>query len=595
MDSTSLKAQYQAFFEARGHRRLPSAPLLPENDPTALFTSAGMQPLVPYLLGEPHPLGRRLVDVQACLRTNDIDEVGDASHLTFFEMLGNWSLGDYFKADSLAWSHEFLTRVLGLPAQRLSVTVFAGDADAPRDTESAAVWQRLGMPPDRIYFLPKTDNWWGPVGRTGPCGPDSEIFYDTGRPDHPGCRPGCACGRWFEIWNNVFLEYGQMADGSYQPLAQRNVDTGMGVERTVAVLGGHGDVFEMDTLWPLVEHLQALSGKAYAGEPRPFRVIADHIRAASLALADGATPSNVEAGYVVRRLIRRAVRFGRQLGLTSNFCGGLSGVVVAVLGDSYPRLRENQASVAEALDQEETRFAATLERGLREYAKVVGDLQARPDGDNIITGQAAFNLFETFGFPLSLTVELAREQGLAVDEPGFQALYAEHQAQSRRGLERKFRGGLAERTEQTTRLHTATHLLHAALRQVLGSEVRQRGSNITAERLRFDFSHPRRLSPDELRAVEALVNTQITRDLPVTFEVMPLEQALAEGALAFFGDKYGEQVKVYTIGDFSKEVCGGPHVSRTSELGRFHITREEAVGQGVRRIRATLDEPNSSP
>jgi len=586
MDSHTLKTQYLQFFEARGHRRLPSAPLLPENDPTALFTSAGMQPLVPYLLGEPHPSGRLLVDVQACLRTNDIDEVGDVTHLTFFEMLGNWSLGDYFKSESLAWSHEFLTNVLGLPADRLSVTVFAGDADTPRDDESAAIWQRLGMPPERIHYLPKSDNWWGPVGRSGPCGPDSEIFFDTGRPDHPGCRPGCACGRWFEVWNNVFMEFNQRPDGRLERLARPNVDTGMGVERTVAVLEGRDDVFEMDRLWPLIERLQTLSGRGYTEEPRPFRVIADHIRAACLAIADGAAPSNVEAGYVVRRMIRRAVRYGRQLSLHHNFCGDLAGVAVSLLGEAYPRLAQQPAAVAEALDREETRFAATLERGLREYAKVA--VAAREQTAGAISGEAAFNLFETFGFPLSLTVEIAREQGLGVDEARFEALYAEHKELSRRGVDRKFRGGLAERSEQTTALHTATHLLHAALRQVLGPEVRQRGSNITAERLRFDFAYPRRLTQEELRQVEEIVNAQIERDLPITVEVMPLDQALVLGALAFFGDKYGEQVKVYTIGDFSKEVCGGPHVTRTTELGHFHIAKEEAVAQGVRRVRATL-------
>jgi len=588
VDSHSLKSQYQQFFEARGHKWLPSAPLLPENDPTALFTSAGMQPLVPYLLGEPHPLGRRLVDTQACLRTNDIDEVGDVSHLTFFEMLGNWSLGDYFKTESLAWSFEFLTTVLGLPAARLSVTVFAGDSDTPRDDESAAIWRRLGTPPERIHFLPKNDNWWGPVGRSGPCGPDSEIFFDTGRPAHPGCRPGCACGRWFEVWNNVFMEFNQLPDGHLERLAQRNVDTGMGVERTVAALTGRDDVFETDTLWPLIDRLQTLSGQNYAHAPRPFRVIADHIRAASLAIADGAAPSNVEAGYVVRRMIRRAVRYGQQLGLRQNFCGELSSVVVSLLGPAYPRLGQHQAAVAEVLDQEETRFAAALERGLREYSKVAAAARALPGGSGI-SGDAAFNLFETFGFPLPLTVEIAREQGLSVDEPRFEALYAEHKALSRRGMERKFRGGLAERSEQTTALHTATHLLNSALRQRLGPEVRQRGSNITAERLRFDFAFPRRLTPDELRQVEASVNAQIERDLPVTMAVMSLDQALAQGALAFFGDKYGEQVNVYTMGDFSKEVCGGPHVTHTGALGHFHIVKEEAVSQGVRRIRATLD------
>jgi alanyl-tRNA synthetase len=375
-----------------------------------------------------------------------------------------------------------------------------------------------------------------------------------------------------------------------QRLARPNVDTGMGVERTVAVLEGRDDVFEMDSLWPLIDRLQTLSGRAYAQEPRPFRVIADHIRAASLAIADGAAPSNVEAGYVVRRMIRRAVRYGKQLGLSQNFCGDLSGGVVALLGDAYPRLAQQQTAVAEALDQEETRFAATLERGLREYSKVAAAARAQPAA-NAISGEAAFNLFETFGFPLPLMVEIAREQGLAVDEARFEALYAAHKELSRRGVERKFRGGLAEHTEQTTSLHTATHLLHAALRQVLGPEVRQRGSNITGERLRFDFAYPRRLTPEELRQVEEIVNAQIERNLPVTVEVMPVDQALAQGALAFFGDKYGEQVKVYTIGDFSNEVCGGPHVARTGELGRFHIAKEEAVGQGARRVRATLAGP----
>ncbi len=584
MDTRQLIAQYHQFFEARGHQRLPSAPLMPENDPTALFISAGMQPLVPYLLGEPHPAGRRLVDVQRCLRTNDIDEVGDASHLTFFEMLGNWSLGDYFKAESLAWSFEFLTRVLGLPAERLQVTVFAGDAQTPRDDESAGHWQRLGMPAERIHYLPKSDNWWGPVGASGPCGPDSEIFFDTGRPDHPGCRPGCGCGKWFEVWNNVFMEYNQAPDGSLVKLQQANVDTGMGVERTTAVLGGQDDVYAVDTLQPLITRLEALSGRAYIEQPRAFRVIADHVRAASCAIADGALPSNVEAGYVVRRMIRRAVRFGRDLGLRDNFCADIVGAVLDTLAPDYPVLERNRALIAEALDREETRFKLTLERGLREYEKA-----ARTVSGNIFSGEAAFNLFETFGFPLPLTVELAAEGGLSVDQARFEALYAEHQALSRRGMDRKFRGGLAEQTEETSRLHTATHLLHAALRQVLGPDVQQKGSNITAERLRFDFSYPRRLTPDELRQVEAIVNAQIGRDLPVSTAVMTLEQALAEGALAFFGDKYGEQVKVYSVGDFSKEVCGGPHAARSGELGRFHITKEEAVGQGVRRIRAVLE------
>jgi alanyl-tRNA synthetase len=529
------------------------------------------------------------VDVQRCLRTNDIDEVGDTSHLTFFEMLGNWSLGDYFKTESLAWSYEFLIRELGLNPARLAVTVFAGDADAPRDEFSAGMWRALGLPTDRIHYLPKTDNWWGPVGANGPCGPDSEMFYDTGRPDHPGCGPGCACGKWLEIWNNVFMEYNQQPGGRLEKLAQANVDTGMGVERATAALNGLDDVYLVDALWPLIETLQTLSGRSYADNPRPFRIVADHLRAATFAIADGALPSNVEAGYVVRRMLRRAVRYARDLGLPADFGPTLAEVVRATYAADYPLLEERWPTISAALAGEAEKFSRTLERGLREYAKAVGRVQTSDAGG--LTGEVAFNLFETYGFPLPFTVELAREQGLTVDEPRFAALLAEHQALSRRGMERKFRGGLAEQTEATSRLHTATHLLHAALRQVLGPTVRQMGSNITAERLRFDFAHGSKLTPAELVQVEALVNGWIAQDAPVSFNMMPLPEALAAGALAFFGDKYGEQVKVYAIGDVSREVCGGPHAARTGELGRFRIVKEEAVGQGVRRIRAVLEDP----
>jgi alanyl-tRNA synthetase len=587
MDTQTLKQQYHAFFEARGHHRVPSASLLPENDPTALFTSAGMQPLVPYLLGERHPAGTRLVNVQRCLRTNDIDEVGDAAHLTFFEMLGNWSLGDYFKAEALGWSYEFLTQVLGLDPRHLAVTVFSGDPDAPRDEVSAGLWRRLGVPNDRIHYLPKADNWWGPVGASGPCGPDSEMFYDTGRPDHPGCRPGCSCGKWLEIWNNVFMEYNRHAGGRLEKLAQHNVDTGMGVERTCAVLSGLDDVYRVDTLWPLIERLQDLSGRAYADNPRPFRIVADHIRAAAFAIADGARPANVEAGYVVRRMLRRAVRYGREFGLPADFGAALAEVVRDRYASDYHHLTEQWPVVSAALTGEAHKFSQTLERGLREYQKAAA--RAMQAGEAGLSGEAAFTLFETYGFPLPFTVELAQEQGLAVDEARFAALMAEHQALSRRGMDRKFRGGLAEQTEATSRLHTATHLLHAALRQVLGPGVRQMGSNITGERLRFDFAHSARLTPEALRQVEALVNDYIAQDAPVSYSVMPLDAALAAGALAFFGDKYGEQVKVYAIGAVSREVCGGPHANSTGELGRFRIVKEEAVGQGVRRIRAVLE------
>lgn len=587
MNTVDLRQQYWHFFEQRAHQHIPSAPLLPENDPTVLFTTAGMHPLVPFLLGEPHPLGRRLVNIQRCIRTNDIEEVGDTSHLTFFEMLGNWSLGDYFKAESLAWSYEFLTSALGIDPSRLAVTVFAGDVHAPRDDESAAVWCRLGIPSDRIHYLPRQDNWWGPAGATGPCGPDSEIFYDTGRPDHPGCQPGCACGKWLEIWNNVFMEYEKTAQGDYRRLAQRNVDTGMGVERTVAVLNGFEDVFGVDTLSPLVQEIERLSGRGYAENPLPFRVIADHIRAAALAVADGAHPSNVEAGYVVRRMLRRLIRHGRELGITDNFCGRLAQPVLNIFSSLYPELAGQSEHVIQVLDLEETKFSRTLERGLRQYHKVVQRMQSRQNPR--ISADEAFDLFETYGFPLPLTSELAREQGFQVDEAGFELLRQAHQERSRQASLGKFKGGLADHAEMTTRLHTATHLLHQALRRVLGEDVRQMGSNITVERLRFDFSHPHKLNQVELERVEQIVNDQIERNLPVTMEIMPLNQALSSGALAFFGEKYGDQVKVYSIGDYSREVCGGPHVSQTGELGRLRIVKEEAVGQGVRRIRAVLE------
>jgi alanyl-tRNA synthetase len=587
MLARELCKSYQQFFEAHGHKRIRSASLLPENDPTVLFTTAGMHPLVPFLLGEPHPLGRRLVNVQKCIRTNDIEEVGDTSHLTFFEMLGNWSLGDYFKRESLAWSYEFLTQVLNLNPARLTVTVFAGDTDAPRDDVSADIWRSLGIPTERIYFLPKQDNWWGPAGATGPCGPDSEIFYDTGKPDHPNCGPGCPCGKWFEIWNNVFMEYNKTADGRYVKLRQRNVDTGMGVDRTAAVLQGRDDVFAVETLRPLIDHIEQLAGRRYSDNLKPFRVIADHVRASTFAIADGASPSNVEAGYVVRRLIRRAVRYGRDVDIRQSFCAGLSNVVVDIFAPAYPELAQNRERIADEIEREEGKFKGTLERGLREYQKVTQ--RTHDKSASALSATDAFDLFETFGFPLPFTVELAREQGLAVDEAGFEALYKAHQEISRRGMEQKFKGGLADHTEETTCLHTATHLLHQALRQVLGPTVRQMGSNITSDRLRFDFSYTDKLTREQIEQVEAIVNEQIAHNLPVSVEVMPSNQALESGALAFFGEKYGDQVKVYSIGSFSKEVCGGPHVTHTGTLGHFKITKQESVGQGIRRVRAILE------
>lgn len=582
-----VRESYQQFFEQRGHRRLPSAPLRPENDPSVLFTTAGMQPLAPYLLGEPHPLGRRLVNVQRCLRTNDIEEVGDASHLTFFEMLGNWSLGDYFKEQSLPWSYEYLTGVLGLDPGRLSATVFAGDEHAPRDEQSYAIWRKLGLPAERIYYLPRAENWWGPVGETGPCGPDSEIFYDTGGPEHPGCRPGCGCGRYVEVGNNVFMAYRRTPEGRYEPLSQPNVDVGLGLDRLLLVLNGLDDVFQIDTVQPLVARLEALSGRRYQDNPAPFRVISDHLRAASLAAADGVYPSNVEAGYVVRRLVRRALVHARQLGIEDPLCEPLAAAALDLFVPAYPELAGARARAVRELAEEEARFQQTLARGLRQYRQAVQQL--RVAGTRRLSGETAFDLFQTYGFPLPITVELAAEEGLQVDEAGYQWAFEEHQALSRRGQEQKFRGGLADHSPAVTRLHTATHLLHAALRQVLGPHVQQKGSNITPERLRFDFSHPERLSAAELAAVEALVNARIQDDLPVTYEVLPLETALEEGALAFFGEQYGEQVKVYSIGGFSKEVCGGPHAAHTGELGHFRIAREGSVGRGLRRVRAVLE------
>ena len=587
MNTQEFRELYLRFFEDRGHKRIPSAPLLPENDLSVLFTTAGMHPLVPFLLGEPHPLGKRITNFQKCIRTNDIDEVGDTSHLTFFEMLGNWSLGDYFRSESLAWSHEFLTRELSIPLNRLAVTVFAGDADAPRDELAANLWRKLGMPQERIYFLPKEDNWWGPAGATGPCGPDSEIFFDTGKPDHNGCRPGCGCGKWFEIWNNVFMEYNRTREGTYQRLIQQNVDTGMGVERTLAVLQGMDDIYQIETLRPLVGSVENLSQRSYNDQPVPFRVIVDHLRAVTFAIGDGALPSNVEAGYVLRRMIRRAVRFGRELGITDNFLSPLANSVIDLFGATYPNLFAARDQITTVIDDEERKFQSTLERGLRQYQKAAN--RVLENGERLIGGTEAFDLFETYGFPLELTVELAREQDLKVDETGFQASYAAHREQSRRNLDQKFKGGLADHTERTTRLHTASHLLQQALRQVLGEHVRQMGSNITPERLRFDFTQTDKITPQQAGEVEQIVNLQIQSGLPVSMKIMPLDEALQQGALAFFGEKYGDLVKVYSIGDFSKEVCGGPHVENTAELGRFKIIKTESVGRGVRRIRATLD------
>ncbi|HLV98792.1 MAG TPA: alanine--tRNA ligase [Ktedonobacterales bacterium] len=598
MTGEELRQSFLTFFAERGHAIIPSAPLVPENDPTVLFTTAGMHPLVPYLLGETHPKGRRLVDVQKCLRTDDIEEVGDISHNTFFEMLGFWSLGDYWKGESLRWTLEWFTRVLGLEQERISVTVFAGDDDAPRDDEAAQVWLSLGIPQERIYYLPKKDNWWGPAGKTGPCGPDSELFYDTGRPKHgPDCQPGCDCGKYIEIGNNVFLQYNKTAEGTFEPLAQRCVDVGLGLERILCMLSGTEDVYTTDLFAPIVERIRSLrqGGKttlAPEQEQRLTRIIADHLRAATFMIADGVTPSNVEQGYICRRLMRRAVRCGHELGIPGAFTAEIAQVVISHYGNDYPELIQQQQRILDEARREEERFSQTLARGLREFQKLEEGLRQRDQ--HTLAGEAVFRLFDTFGFPPTLTAELARERGLAVDLEGFELLFKQHQERSRQANEGRFAGGLADHSERTTQLHTATHLLQQALRDVLGTHVRQMGSNITAERLRFDFAHPKKLTPEEVGRVEEIVNRQIGRDLQTEMQMMPLQQALDQGALAFFGERYADTVKVYKIGDYSMEVCGGPHVAHTSGMGRFKITKVESIGQGVQRVRADLLEVEAS-
>ena len=590
-----LRSKYINFFKSKGHVEISGRSLIPENDPTVLFTTAGMHPLVPYLMGEPHPAGTRLTDVQKCVRTGDIDDVGDASHLTFFEMLGNWSLGDYFKKESISYSFEFLTdeKYLGIPIDKLSFTVFEGNEDAPRDDESASIWESLGVSKDRIFFLPKEDNWWGPAGETGPCGPDTEIFIDTGKPAcGSNCRPGCNCGKYVEIWNNVFMQYHKNMDGSYSPLKRKCVDTGMGVERTVAMLQGKPSVYNTEAFTPIIKSIEDISGVKYGDNEKTdtsIRIIADHVRTACFILGDPKTtlPSNIGAGYVLRRLIRRAVRHGKKLGIDGNFLSVPASAVIAQNAGFYTELKENETLILTELKAEEDKFLETLKKGEAEFEKMLPNLLKNPK--KIIPGRMAFKLYDTYGFPIELTEELASESGLTVNREEFDEAFKKHQELSRAGSEQVFKGGLADHSEQTTAYHTATHLLHKALRMVLGDHVQQKGSNITAERLRFDFSHPEPMTDAEKKEVERLVNEAIKADLPVTMEVMPLEEAKKIGAMALFGEKYEDVVKVYKIGDFSTEVCGGPHVERTGSLGRFCIKKEQSSSSGVRRIRAVLE------
>ncbi len=592
MTSKELRQLYLDFFVSKGHAIIPSASLIPENDPTVLFTTAGMHPLVPYLMGAKHPEGTRLVNVQKCVRTGDIDEVGDSSHCTFFEMLGNWSLGDYFKKESIAYSWEFLTseKWLGIDPSLLFFTCFEGDENAPRDTVAYDCWVSQGVKPNHIVFLPKKNNWWGPAGLTGPCGPDTEIFYDTGKtPCSDDCKAGCDCGKYLEIWNNVFMEYNKTAEGTFEPLAQKNVDTGMGLDRTVATLQGVRSVYDTDAFAGIIASIAELSGKSYGESEeimRMFRIIADHMRCSTFMLGDqrGITPSNVDQGYILRRLIRRAIRFAMQLGIPEGSLTKVAEAVIDQYGEFYQELSVNRAKILDELTKEEQRFEHALKKGIREFERLVSGLNG-----STIDGVSAFHLYDTFGFPIELTQELAAERNLAVDLDGFNEAFKAHQELSHAGAEQRFQGGLADHTEETAQLHTATHLLQAGLRKVLGSdEVAQKGSNITAERLRFDFSFPRKLTPEEISAVQDYVNEAIAVDVEITCEEMTVDEAKESGAIGLFESKYGSKVKVYTVPGFSREICGGPHAARTGDLGRFVIKKEEASSAGVRRIKAVL-------
>ena len=592
--ANELRRKYIEFFVGHGHAEIKSAPLVPENDPTVLFTTAGMHPLVPYLLGATHPAGQRLVDVQKCVRTGDIDEVGDEVHLTFFEMLGNWSLGDYFKTEAINWSFEFLTGEdwLNLPLDRLAVSVFAGDEDAPFDEEAYGIWSGLGIAAPRIAKLGKKDNWWGPAGQTGPCGPDTEMFYWTGPLPAPETFDP-ENRQWVEIWNDVFMQYNKTEQGTFEPLVQQNVDTGMGLERVTAIMQGKSTPYETEIFAPLFAAITEITGKDAPEKTRSGRIIAEHMRAAAFLMSDGVRPGNVDQAYVLRRLIRRAIREARKLGVQEVFTAKLATVVVDQYGEVYSELAANRDTIIEEFDLEEKQFASTLEKGTREFNKVVDGFPPHVER-KVISGRKAFFLYETYGFPVELTVEMAAERGFTVDEKGFEKAYAKHQEKSRAGASQKFKGGLADNSDVTARLHTATHLMHKALRQILGDHVGQAGSNITADRLRFDFTHGEKVTRDVLDQVEAIVNEQIGRDLPIEVAEMSVEQAKEGGAIGLFGDRYGEVVKVYSIGDFSKEICGGPHATRTSELGRFKIKKEESSSRGVRRIKAVLlDQPKS--
>ncbi len=583
MTALEIRNKFLNYFKNHEHKIIPSAPLIPENDPSVLFTTAGMHPLVPYLLGEKHPEGRRLADYQKCLRTVDIDEVGDNRHLTFFEMLGNWSLGDYFKKESINYSIEFLTKELNIPIEKLSVTCFEGDEDAPRDEETAKIWEEVGMPKERIYYFGKKDNWWI-AGEEGPCGPDTEIFYDTGKTAcSENCNPACDCGKYVEIWNNVFMEYYKKSDGTYTKLKQRNVDTGLGLERINMLLQGKETPFDTEIFKPIMDKLQE-SAKKDMLESR--RIVAEHLRSSIMIIADGGKPSNIDRGYILRRLIRRMIRHLNKLEIDLSELKNLVELNIENLKEMYPELKENRENIINTIIEEKDKFVKTLENGERELQKELNKL--REKNVDTLSAEEVFRLYETYGFPPEVTKEIAKENEFKVDLEGLDRLFKEHQEKSRLGSEQKFKGGLADQSEESIAYHTATHLLHKALQIVLGEHAVQKGSNITSERLRFDFVHPQKVTKEELEEVEKIVNEQIKRDLPVTCEEMSYEDAKKANAIGLFSNKYGDKVKVYTIGDFSKEICGGPHVTHTGVLGTFKIKKEEASSAGVRRIKAIL-------
>lgn len=590
LKTIDLKETYLKFFESKGHKIIPSAPIIPENDPTCLFNTAGMQPLVPYLKGEPHPEGKRLTDVQKCFRTNDLDSIGDTTHHTFFEMLGNWSLGDYFKKESISWSFEFLTKKLEIPAEKLAVTVFKGNDIVPADTESAEIWESLGIKKDKIAFLSEEHNWWPNMELLGPCGPDTEIFYWKSEEPVPE-KFDEEDENWVEIWNNVFMQYNHEQNGTFTPLKNKNVDTGLGVERVTAILEGLTDNYKSSVWREIIQKIEGISGLSYDNEEytRSMRIIADHIRAIVIIAGDdaGIKPSNTDQGYILRRLIRRTIRYAKKLNIdiNSDWEQQLAELIINKYSKYYGELERNKNDILETLKNEKLKFNRTLEHGLKEFEKVVKNVEG-----TTINKDTAFRLYDTFGFPIELTEELAEERGLKVDTEGFKQKFAEHQEKSRQGSSGKFKGGLASTGEMETKYHTATHLLNAALKKVLGPHVHQKGSNITAERMRFDFSHPTKMTDEEKKQAEDLVNEYIKMAIPVEKLEMKKEDALKMGAEAMFIDKYGDIVSVYKIGDVSLELCGGPHVKNTSELGHFKIKKEEASSAGVRRIKAILEE-----